>query len=813
MRPLLFLFLAALVSAEASPTTDGALPVQPVAGPAVRQLSGGWEFYQGSLAGPWEVWRGSAAVDNVAWSSVTLPHCFNARDSVDPDAPYYQGPGWYRTRLKIANPHPGGRTLLHFNGAGQKADVFIGLDKVAEHLGGYDEWTVDITDAAAAVAAKPENRDGVPLAVRCDNSRSNESIPSDMSDFSRYGGLYRHVSLVYVPAVSLERVHVEPVLAADGSATIKVRGRLLNPTAATAPVAVTVEIRDPAGQLVQTTTQSLAPWADERELAVLALPHPRLWSPDTPALYRCLVTLQSADGDHQAAARFGVRSVEWLDHGPFRLNGERLLLRGTHYHEDHAGVGAAVPDAVVRRTLQSIKDMGANFVRLSHYQQAPLVLELCDELGLLVWEEIPWCRGGLGGERYQQQARDMLRHMIDQHYNHPSVILWGLGNENDWPGDFPVFDQAAIRAFMAELNATAHRLDPARSTCIRRCDFCKDLVDVYSPSIWSGWYSNRYTDYRATLGKAAATVRHLFHAEFGGDSHAGRHAEEPEKPLEAAGPGGKPRTGKDGDWSESYIVNLFDWYLKEQAQMPDLTGAAQWVFKDFATPLRPENPVPRVNQKGVVERDGTPKESYYLFQSYWAASPMIHIYGHNWPVRWGRPDEPRQVKVFSNCDTVELFLNGASLGVRQRDITDFPAAGLRWEVRFRAGPNELRAVGRRNGVELSDAIPVDYQTAVWGRPARLALAEIARSDGAVTIEVRAFDAAGVPCLDAANQVRFGLTGDGRLLDNLGTPRGSRVVQLANGRARISLQLSGREAVASVAGNGLPTAFLHLAAAP
>src|SRR6266403_5264513 len=142
-------------------------------------LDAGWEFYQGSLGSTWEIWRGDQATDNVTWTPVTLPHCFNARDSVDPEAHYYQGPGWYRTRLKVANPFPKGRTLLHFDGAGQKAQVFVGLKKVGEHTGGYDQWEVDITDAVA----KEGGNGAVPLAVLCDNSRDAESIPSDLSDF------------------------------------------------------------------------------------------------------------------------------------------------------------------------------------------------------------------------------------------------------------------------------------------------------------------------------------------------------------------------------------------------------------------------------------------------------------------------------------------------------------------------------------------------------------------------------------------------------------------------------------------------------
>jgi beta-galactosidase len=780
-----------------------------------RRLDDGWEYHQGALGGIWEVWRGNKASDNVAWTPVRLPHCFNAFDAVDPDVHYYQGPGWYRTRLAVTNPFPNGRTLLRFEGAGQKAQVFVDMEKAgAQHVGGYDEFTMDITEAAANAL----KRDGdVPMAVLCDNSRDLEMIPSNLSDFTLYGGLYRHVSLVYVPAISLERVHVEPT--AD-HASVKVRARLYNPGALTDEVEVSVEIRDPDGKVIQTSSQKLPPWIGEKEISSGAIANGQLWSPSHPVLYRCAVTLKSSHGEQVDEERFGLRSYEFVEHGPFKLNGERLLLRGTQYHQDHAGVGAAVSDDDTRRALRMIKEMGANFVRLSHYQQSPLVLNLCDELGLLVWEEIPWCRGGLGGERYKKQAHEMLGAMIDQHYNHPAVILWGLGNENDWPGDFPKISKDAIRKFMSELNDQAHQLDPSRLTCIRRCEFCKDIPDVYSPSIWAGWYSGRYTEYRAATEKEMKSVKRFFHAEWGGDSHAGRHSEDPEKILGkvATGKGtaetglaykrggGAVRVSSDGDWSETYICNLFDWYLKEQETMPDLSGSAQWIFEDFATPLRPDNPIPRVNEKGLTERDLTPKEGYYVFQSFWAEKPMVHIYGHTWPVRWGDAGEKKWVRVYSNCGDVELFLNGESVGVKHRDSQDFPGAGLRWEVPFREGANTLRAVGHKGDVEVADEITFDYQTAKWQAPEQLTLREVARDGDVVTLEARAYDESNIWCLDATNVVRFGLTGDGRLLDDLGTDRGSRVVQLANGRAWISAKLDGT-AMASVTSDGIQPVFL------
>jgi len=788
-----------------------------------QRLSDDWEHYQGTLGSPWEVWRGDAASDNVAWSPVSIPHCFNGRDAVDPNVRYYQGPGWYRTRLKIDNPFPNGRTLLHFDGAGQKSQVFVYTEKVGEHTGGYDEWTVDITDAVAKTMKNEAFKGEVPLAVMCDNSRDTESVPSDLSDFNRYGGLYRHVTLVYVPVISIQQVHVEPKLNADGKATVKIRSQLFNSTSQTDQLEIAVEVLDAKDKVVHSSTQKLAPWNGEKEVSSFEIAKPALWSPKSPTLYRCSVTLKSKQGDQQKSQRFGVRSFEWVEHGPFKLNGERLLLRGTHYHEDHAGVAAAVPDEVVRKTMTMIKEMGANFVRLGHYQQAPLVLELCDELGLLVWEEVPWCRGGLGGDRYQQQVRDMLHGLIAQHYNHPSIIMWGLGNENDWPGDFEVFDKEKIREFMTELNTIAHKLDPSRPTCIRRCDFGKDIVDVYAPSIWAGWYSGRYTEYRAATEKAIQDTKHFFHAEWGGDSHARRFAEDPEKMVEkvATGQGtaekgkaykasgGKVRMSKDGDWSESYMANLFDWHLKEQEEMPDLTGSAQWIFKDFATPLRPENPVPRVNQKGLIERDGTPKESFYIFQSYWSDKPMIRIFGHAWPVRWGEANEEKEIRVYSNCVDAELFVNGKSVGVKQRKSADYPAAGLHWNVKLNEGANELRAVGHRDGIEVRDEIKVGYQTKQWSKPAKLRIEEIKQHEGIATLEARMLDKEDIECLDCASVVRFAVAGDAQLIDNLGTSTGSRVVQLYNGRAQIRVKLTGAKANVSVSSEGRKPAFVYV----
>ena len=781
-----------------------------------------WEYRRGSLGGPWEAWR-KVNDDANTWAKVEVPHCFNAFDSVDPDGPYYQGPGWYRARVEVKNPYPAGRTLLHFEGAGQKTEVFVHTDKVGSHVGGYDEFTIDITDQ---VNKRPKISDQIaplPVAMMCDNSRDLEMIPSNLSDFNLYGGLYRYVNLVYVPAIFLERVHIAPELLANGKAKVTVRGRIYNPSELKDALELEVLILGPDEGEVHSHSVKLKPWTDTLDLSTFVIDSPTLWSPKKPSLYWCIVTMKSDHGVSKVVERFGVRSFEFVKNGPFKLNGERLLIRGTQRHEDHAGVAAAMTDDQMRQEMRLIKNLGANFIRLGHHQQSRVILDMCDELGLLVWEEIPWCRGGLGGEVYKEQARRMLRNMIDQHRNHPSVIIWGIGNENDWPGDFEEFDKDKIRAFMIELNTLSHTLDPSRKTAIRRCDFCKDVVDVYSPSIWAGWYHGRYTEYKAKSLAEIKKVDHFLHMEWGGDSHARRHSEAIEQILagyvagQAADERGLDfqltggviaRAAQDGDWSETYICNLFDWHLKEQETMPELTGAAQWIFKDFATTLRPGNPVPRVNQKGLVERDFTLKEGYFVFQSYWAEQPMVHIYGHSWPVRWGEHDEAKLVKVYSNCPHVELFVNGKPAGVRQRNAQNFPAAGLRWLVKFKEGENVLRAVGRRDRLEIVDELKLAYQTQEWAKPAKLVLEELRAVDDVSTLEVKALDANGVMCLDARNVVRFALAGDGRLIDNLGTSITARKVELYNGRAMIGVQRKGKSVV-SVSSEGLPTMFLNL----
>ncbi|HEY9197351.1 MAG TPA: sugar-binding domain-containing protein, partial [Mucilaginibacter sp.] len=308
-----------------------------VFGQQKMRLNTGWEFIKQDLGGIWEAIRPEekgVPPDLPHWEKVTLPHCFNARDAVDPDINYYQGPGWYRTQLNINNPYSGGRVLLHFEGAGQKSDVYVYDTKVGSHVGGYDEWTVDITKAVedfkkTAVCQK-QFKGNVPVEIRCDNSRDLESIPSRLSDFTVYGGIYRYLNLVYTPPVSLDKVFAKAEVDKQGKqGSINVSVRVYDPENIKSAEG-DIRIIDPLGKVVQQSKYSLSTTAGDLPVGSFKIKKPELWSPDRPALYTVEVTVRANGGTFTQSEKIGFRNFEFVDHGPFMFHGKRLLLRGTH---------------------------------------------------------------------------------------------------------------------------------------------------------------------------------------------------------------------------------------------------------------------------------------------------------------------------------------------------------------------------------------------------------------------------------------------------------------------------------------------------
>lgn len=591
----------------------------------ITNFNEGWLYLENNLADVTQLPRQAGSLP------VSLPHTWNQWDATDNLPGYRRDASWYKKELNVKEPG-GRRYLLYFEGANIKTKVYVNEQLAGEHIGGYVGFKIDLTPFVRA----GKNT----IAVRVDNGYDPNVIPSQKSDFFIYGGITRDVWLMALPTTYIENVLISTpsVSKRKAETSIKVSIRRQE-AAAQASGTIRVQAIEPGTNEIVARKEMPFNLSGELAIAELQLPeiqNPSLWSPEAPHLYRLLVQyLENGVVHDEIEEAYGYRWYYFEPHGAFYLNGERLLLRGTHRHEEHAGYGAAMPNYLHRQDMAMIKEMGANFVRLGHYPQDPEVYKACNELGLIVWDELPWCRGGVGPAEWKTNTRRLLQEQILQNYNHPSILFWSLGNEIYWLPDFPEGgDTAKISAFVSELHEQAHRLDPHRLTAIRKYYSGAGLVDVFSPSIWSGWYAGVYTNYEQALNRERKKYPRFLHMEYGGSSHPGRHTENPVTGTgllnegdwaEVANQVDVKNVAKEGDWTENYIVGLFDWHLSVSETADWFAGNAQWAFKDFGTPLRPENAIPFVNQKGLVDRAGNPKDAYYVFKSYWAKQPFAYI--------------------------------------------------------------------------------------------------------------------------------------------------------------------------------------------
>lgn len=721
------------------------------------------------------------------WLSINLPHSWNSQDATDNEPGYRRSASWYKKNLVIESIDANKVYQLYFEGSNITTKVYVNGKEAGGHIGGYIGFTIDIT--------KFINAGNNEVLVRVDNSYNIEIIPSQKSDFFIYGGITRDVWLLSLAKNHIDNIKITTPKVSEKSASLVVKASVKS-TKNLTEFSYSAQLSNPKGKVVATKKGTIS--GSTTTIAFDDIKNPELWDINKPNLYTVSVSLlENGIPIDKTEDRVGFRWFEFKDNGPFLLNGKRILIRGTHRHEEHAGVGAAMSNEQHRKDMESIKEMGANFVRLAHYPQDPEIYKACDELGLLVWDELPWCRGGLGNEVWQSNTKNLLTEMINQNFNHPAIIIWSLGNEMNWLPDFPDGDNAEkMTVFLKELNDLSHQLDPSRKTALRKYEEGSKIVDVFSPSIWSGWYSGSYKSYKKAVDKYKQDYKHFIHAEYGGDSQVGRHSENPitgegqiksEGWEEAIVQTKVANIAQIGDWSESYIVDLFDWHLNVAENDPTFVGNIQWAFKDFGTPLRPEDDIPYMNQKGLLDRNGNPKDAYYVFKSYWSDTPFAYIESHTWTERQGPKDLVRVLNVFSNCPKVEFFHNGVSLGEKIRNIKSYPACGLTWDVNFKEGKNTFVAIGTtKDGKKVTDTIVVNYRFTKNEPAVGLKLSAEKMKNGNYLVTAIAVDKNNLRCLDYEDRVYFQCLSGGQTLKNQGTPTGSESIKMSNGKAAIEV---------------------------
>lgn len=749
-----------------------------------------------------------------SWLPVNLPHTWNATDTVDAQPGYRRDASWYKKSIKVTKAK---RHYLYFEGANMETQVYVNGKLAGSHTGGYLGFTFEISDYV-----KRNKR--AEILVRVSNAYNPHLIPSQKSDFFIFGGITRDVWLLSSGNVNIEQqvVDLQTVSKQSGNAQMTL---YVDSTKAVKKAVAKTTITAPNGEVVSTQENSISLPAKESQFKfpLNEIKNPQLWSIDSPNLYQVNVEILDKKNNVLATSstRIGYRWFEFKQGTGFILNGERVLLRGTHRHEEHAGYGAALSNEQHWQDMKQIKEVGVNFVRLGHYPQDPEVYRAADELGLILWDELPWCRGGKGGEEWEKNTESLLTRQILQNRNHPSIAFWSIGNEMYWEEDFPGGgDESVVTPYVQKLNDVIKQLDPTRFTTIRKYYPASDIVDIFSPSIWAGWYGGAYGQYETALIESTKKHPTLIHMEYGGSSHVGRHDENPidEKGLrdaqvsvtEAMNQAVVKSIAKDSNWNENYIVNLFDWHLSVSEKLPGFIGNAQWAFKDFGTPLRPENPLPYVNQKGLVDRAGNPKDAYYVFASYWAEAPFCYIESKTWTVRYG-PKAGRKVKVYCNTDVATLTLNGKSLGEKTRQYGHYPAHGLVWDVPFLEGQNTLSVTGTKGKSTVTDQLTLTYHIGEVGKPKAIKLSSEPLGNNVFLLTAKVVDDQGRQVTNYEDRGYFSvLDGNAKLLEHQGTPQGTSSIELANGVAKILVKkLHAKSAVVEFKTQNFKGSYLKL----
>ena len=583
----------------------------------ITTLTEGWRFLKAAVTVE------QALQYAVRGEMVSLPHTWNAVDGQDGGNDYHRGLCWYVREL-TAKETEGERLFLEINGANHTAEVYLNGMKLTRHEGGYSTFRVDLTGHLG---------DKNILAISVDNSNSSAVYPQK-ADFTFYGGLYRDVRLIAVPAEHFE-------LLKDGTPGIKVTPTI-NLEAKTATV--TVETWHNA-ESVDITVNGVTKTVRSR--AEFVIENVRLWDGiNDPYLYTATARLASGD---EVSTRFGCRVYSVDAQKGFFLNGRSYPLRGVSRHQDLKGKGSALSLEDHKADMAIIKEIGANTVRLAHYQHAREFYDLCDENGIVVWAEIPYITMHMKAGR--QNTLDQMRELITQCYNHPCIAVWGLSNE--------ITAASAVDEDLLEnhrlLNDLCHSMDPTRLTTMANVFMLEtdslilDIPDINSYNLYFGWYLGEMeqTDEFFDEYHAKYPDRVIGFSEYGADANPAFHSSSPEK----------------GDYTEEYQALYHEHMLSMIEARPWLWATHVWNLFDFAADGRDEGGKHGENQKGLVTFDRTlRKDAFYLYKAAWNRTErFVHLCGKRYI---DRCEDETEIKIYSNCESVSLYVDDTLIGTQ-----------------------------------------------------------------------------------------------------------------------------------------------------
>lgn len=665
--------------------------VTPPATRADVTIDSAWRFLRQDQTG-----ASASAFDDASWAAVTLPHSWNATDGQNGGNDYYRGIGWYRRHYTLPADAAGKKVYLQFDGANIVADVFVNGSSLGQHRGGNSRFRFDVTAAMKAGA------DNV-IAVKVSNAVVSDVAPLE-ADFTFFGGLYRDVHVLVTDPVHIDTqdyassgVYLDTTEVSKSSAKLRARVRVQNARTTPAAVAVKTTLVRADGSIETTlsATGTVQPGATAELAATATVASPHLWNGVAdPYVYTAYSELQVAGTlTDWVSAPLGFRFYSVDAAKGFLLNGQYLDLHGVNRHQDRIDKGWAISDKDHEEDMALIRELGANVIRLSHYEQAQHFHDLADHAGVVLWAEIPLVNAISSSAAFSSNATQQLTELIRQNYNHPAIFFWGIGNEQR-------SDNAATNALLTTLNALVHSEDPTRLSTYAHC--CTSDTgglpahsDVVGYNEYFGWYdafgtSEQFGAWADNLHALKPTWK-LGISEYGAGAALSQHRDPPTAPD----PYGALHP-------EEWQNQVHETHWKQMKTRPYLWSKIIWNMFDFAVDSRNEGDTPGRNDKGLVSYDRkTRKDAFFWYKSNWTDTPVVYISSRRFTAR---TTATASVKVYSNLASVSLKVNGAVVGVLSSSDHIFKWAN----VPLALGDNTVEATGTGPGAPVVD-------TVVWNR--------------------------------------------------------------------------------------------------
>ena len=658
-------------------------------------LNNDWKF---SLSQTDNSIKDIASISKNSWEKINLPHTWNINDCPTDTSSFLRGIGWYQKELMLLDNLKGKRLFLNFEGANQVSTIFINGKKAGSHIGGYTAFTVDITNYTKFGTANI-------ITVKV-NNEYDKNIPPLSADYVFYGGIYRDVWLIATDPVHItlsdygsKGVFISTPSVSKKVAVVEFEGTINNSSSKTREINIVNKIFDNAGNEISQVKSSITIKPNQQikfKQTSKTINSPNLWSPKDPALYRVYTELYESNKlIDRVKNPLGFRYFSFDPKKGIFLNGEHLKLIGTNRHQDYEGLGNALPNRLHVEDLIDIKEAGFNFLRLAHYPQDPVVLETADSLGLIIWEEIPIVNYVTTSDEFKENSKHMLKEMIRQHYNHPSIIFWGYMNEvflHDANGNrvknhmyYPDDYLQWTVQLADELNDLAIKEDSSRLTtmAIHQDEIYDETGIANVPqtlgyNLYPGWYFGQMSSMGKFLDEEHEKYpsRKIILSEYGAGSDERIHSYQSEA----------------FDFSTEFQQEYHENYFKQIVERPYLGVSAIWAQNDFRSDGRGDSK-PRINQKGLQYYNRTHKDIYYFYKASLTEKPVLHIASKDWTIRSGDFSQEsisnQTVKIYTNLDEIEVQLNNQSLGYFDNNGSNI----LYVNIPFRKGSNFILASG------------------------------------------------------------------------------------------------------------------------